>query len=200
MRSYFEVPVITGVTGTPGATALKFFGAALASYGSTPLFHMVGITPEAPGLAAISALSASDAEVLGQADIDAFYAGFDATPGLDLVVLSAPQLSLYELAEVADLLEGRRVQVPFIVTAPHDVAQEAERLGIARRLREAGATMLVGVCFYQMYAREMGEANGWRRLLTSSSKLANILGGYGYRPRVAPLEDCVEAAVAGAAS
>ena len=58
----------------------------------------------------------------------------------------------------------------------------------------SGYTDLV---FYQMYAREMGEANGWRRIVTPSAKLANIVGGYGYEPVLAPIDRCVDAAVTG---
>lgn len=53
------------------------------------------------------------------------------------------------------------------------------------------------MCFYQSYAREMSEANGWRRLATNSAKLVNILGGYGYVPMLASMTDCVDAAETG---
>ena len=43
------------------------------------------------------------------------------------------------------------------------------------------------MCFYQSYAREMAEANGWQRLLTNSAKLVNIIGGYGYKPTLASM-------------
>src|SRR5438105_11527957 len=45
--SYWEVPLIEGIDGVPGSDALKHLGAAMASYGSTALFHLPGITPEA---------------------------------------------------------------------------------------------------------------------------------------------------------
>ena len=35
------------------------------------------------------------------------------------------------------------------------------------------------------------------RLLTNSAKLANIIGGYGYKPTLASLARCVDSAVAG---
>jgi hypothetical protein len=54
-----------------------------------------------------------------------------------------------------------------------------------------------GMCFYQSYAREIAEANGWNALATNSAKLVNILGGYGYRPMLASMEACVDAAVSG---
>ena len=69
--------------------------------------------------------------------------------------------------------------------------------GITKRIEDSGALLLEGVCFYQMHAREIGEANGWRTLMTNSAKLVNIIGGYGYHPLPAPMERCVEAAVAG---
>src|SRR5579875_4060121 len=42
------VPVIEGITSTPTDDELKSFAAALASSGAIALFHMVGVTPEAP--------------------------------------------------------------------------------------------------------------------------------------------------------
>jgi len=57
--------------------------------------------------------------------------------------------------------------------------------------------VLSGMCFYQSYAREMGLANGWRRLLTNSAKLTNIIGGYGYQPTLASMQECVNSAIAG---
>ena len=45
--NYWAVPVIEGIEGTPRSDQLKHFGAAMASFGSTALFHIVGLTPEA---------------------------------------------------------------------------------------------------------------------------------------------------------
>ena len=47
VNSYWHVPVIAGIDGAPTSDELKHFGAALASYGSVPMFHMIGVTPEA---------------------------------------------------------------------------------------------------------------------------------------------------------
>ena len=66
--------------------------------------------------------------------------------------------------------------------------------GSARAALAAGGSVLSGMCFYQSYAREMAEANGWKRLATNSAKLVNILGGYGYRPALLSMNACIEAA------
>ena len=43
---YWQVPALIGIDRIPSSDELKHFGAALASYGSVALFHIVGITPE----------------------------------------------------------------------------------------------------------------------------------------------------------
>src|SRR5512144_501078 len=48
--NYWAVPVIEGIEGAPGSDQLKHFGAAMASFGSTALFHLAGFTPEAARL------------------------------------------------------------------------------------------------------------------------------------------------------
>jgi predicted aconitase len=42
--SYWEVPVIEGIETQPGSDDMKHMGAAMASFGSIPLFHIVGVT------------------------------------------------------------------------------------------------------------------------------------------------------------
>ena len=43
--NYWAVPVIEGIEASPRSDQLKHFGAAMASFGSIALFHMVGVTP-----------------------------------------------------------------------------------------------------------------------------------------------------------
>ena len=77
------------------------------------------------------------------------------------------------------------------------VAADARRMGLVERIESSGALVLEGMCFYQSYAREMAEANGWKRLMTNSVKLTNIIGGYGYEPTLSNMENCVASAIAG---
>ena len=200
LQSYWEVPVLLDAGATPGSDALKHFGAALASYGSTPMFHIVGVTPEAPDETAAFGGPPPKVEDASFTNINEFYGSFEAQDEpVDVVVFAAPQLSLLELRSLADLLDGRRVNAgtALLAATSPEVARAAERAGITGRIVAAGGAVLEGVCFYQMYAREMAAANDWRRLVTNSAKLANIIGGYGYEPVLAPMERCVDAAVAG---
>ena len=197
---YWSVPVLAGIEGSPTSDELKHFGAALASYGSVPMFHMVGVTPEAPDLASAFDGPPPAPVSIGEEDVDAFYASFGRHEDrVDVVVFAAPQLSLVELQAVATALEGKRVhpRTALLVATSPDIKSAADRMGITATIEGAGAMLLRGVCFYQMYARELGEANGWTNLLSNSAKLVNIIAGYGYRPVLATTEACIEAAVRG---
>ena len=200
-NSYWQVPVVTGLGAAPSSDELKHFGAALASFGSVALFHMPGVTPEAPTLAdAFAGRPAPAPTRVGKADFDKFYASYAAAGDkVDVVVFAAPQLSLIEMAQVADLLDGRRVHggTSLIVATSPEIKFAADRMGLTGRIEDAGGIVAAGVCFYQSYAREMAEANGWQRLLTNSAKLVNIIAGYGYKPTLASMERCIDSAVAG---
>jgi predicted aconitase len=200
MGSYWEVPVIEGVEGAPTSDELKHFGAALASFGSTPMFHMLGVTPEAPSAEVVFDDPPPPATPIGRAQIAALHATY--VPGddrLDVVVFAAPQLSLMELHALAELLDGRHVhaETTLIAATSPELKAAADRMGLTARIEASGAILLEGVCFYQMHAREIGQANGWRRLMSNSAKLVNIIGGYGYEPVLASMERCVDSAVAG---
>ena len=197
--SYWEVPVIEGIESVPTSDEIKHFGAAMASYGSTPLFHIVGITPECHSLKDVGGEKLA-AETITSEDISALRAPFGAKgEKVDVVVFAAPQLSLVEMQQVAGLCRDRRrhQDTALIVCTAPSVYADAQRMRYNDAIEAFGGKVLQGTCFYQQYAREIGEANGWKRLLSNSTKIVNILGGYGYRPALASMEDCIASAVAG---
>jgi predicted aconitase len=195
---YWQVPALIGLDRVPSSDEMKHFGAALASYGSVALFHMLGITPEAQRESDVAIGDALPMHRIGEAEIESFQASYRRELGrVDLVVFSAPQLSLIEMQELAELLDARHATIPLLAVTSPQVKPDADRLGLTARIEAAGGTVLSGMCFYQSYAREMAEANGWKRLATNSAKLVNIIGGYGYQPALLSMEACVEAACNG---
>jgi hypothetical protein len=195
-NSYWEVPVISGLDAAPTSDELKHLGTAMASFGSVALFHIPGITPED----AFQGAAAPAPVTIGADDFARFYQGYaQAGEKVDVVVFGAPQLSIVEMQRLASLLDGRTVHdgTTLLVTTSPEVKHSADRMGLTGRIEAAGGIVASGICFYQSYAREMGEANGWHRLLTNSAKLVNIIGGYGYQPSLGTTEQCVASAVAG---
>ena len=194
--NYWSVPVVEGIDRAPTSDELKHFGAAMASFGSVALFHIVGITPEASRLSDVAGERLPEHRA-GRTEVKALQQSYAVDSKVDVVVFSAPQLSLYELSDLAGLCDGRRFSVPLLAVTSPQVKPDCDRMGYTARIEAAGGNVLSGMCFYQSYAREISEARGWKRLATNSAKLVNILGGYGYRPMLASMESCVDAAVNG---
>ena len=197
--SYWEVPVIEGIEKIPSSDQLKHFGAAMASYGSIPLFHIVGITPECHKIGDVGGLGLGIKKVNSEATHNLKQPFIAPGDKVDVVVFAAPQLSIIEMSELAELCNGRQrsSKTDLIVCTSAQVYPDAVSMGYVAKIETFGGRVLVGTCFYQQYAREIGEANGWTRLLSNSAKIVNILGGYGYQPSLASMEACIASAEKG---
>ncbi|WP_137921446.1 aconitase X catalytic domain-containing protein [Hydrogenophaga sp. 2FB] len=198
IADYWTVPAIVAEGSTASIDDLKHFAAAVASFGSVAMFHVVGATPEASTLdeacggqvpAEVRRVTRSDLRVGSRADFSQ----------VDLVVFSAPQLSLQEAVQVVRLLDGQRVAqgTRLIMTVNAQVESELTRLGFLKQLQDAGGELITGTCFYVMAPVLVRQTLGAKTLLTPSAKLMNILGGAGYDVGLASVEACVEAAVRG---
>ena len=195
--SYWEVPIIEGINKIPTSDEIKHFGAAMASYGSTPLFHIKGITPEADNFNSNDLKDLNYIEIKST-DINSLKAEFGKKGDkIDVVVFAAPQLSIFEMQKVAELCHDKIFKVPVLVCTSPQVYSDALRMNLINQIENSGAKVLQGTCFYNQFAREIGLANGWVRLLSNSTKIVNILGGYGYKPALANMENCILSAVEG---
>jgi predicted aconitase len=201
-QDYFVVPVFVGVEESPTADDLKHLGASLASHGSMGMFHIVGVTPEARTVGdAFGEGEPKDTVTVTDEDIEGLYAGYDTGDGsANLVVFSGPQLSLYELKTLSELLEGKKVKdgISLIVTTNRGNRCAGEKLGYLRKIEKAGGMVLEGVCFYILDSiARLRVENGWDNLVTNSAKLANIIAAHKFNPILRRTEECVEVAITG---
>lgn len=201
VTSYWQVPALVVPDASPTVDDLKHLGAALASYGSMPMFHLIGVTPEAPTLDVATGGREPDRRLgVEPGALAEVYASFRPEQAeIDLVVFTAPQLSLFEVQTIVERLDGRRVapSTRLILTVNHQTRAEAERFGYVGQIERAGGLVLAGVCFYVMTPEILREVNGYRTILTNSAKLANIIAGSGYNPILRRLDVCLDAAVRG---
>ncbi len=197
--SYWTTPWISGIDGSPTSDELKHFGAALASYGSVPLFHLEGVTPEALDQASARDNAKHSTVPISRTDIKELYARKEQTIDIDVVVFAAPQLSIFEIQDIVTILDGREVHknTELLIATSPEIKSACDRFGFTSKLEGSGANLLSGVCFYQMYARELSQANNWKTLASNSAKLINIIAGYGYEPFLATTEQCIEASISG---
>ena len=196
MNSYWDIPIIYGIDFKPNSDELKHFGAAMASFGSTPMFHIAEVTPEYH----LTQNKNPKMNNISLSDLNNFYKSYlPKDDHLDVVVFAAPQLSLNEMRILSELLDGNKIhpKVSLLVCTPSAVKVLCDKNGISKKIENSGGIILEGVCFYNMHAREIGEANGWKRLMSNSAKIINILGGYGYETILNSMEKCVISACQG---
>ena len=194
-----KIPVIDGMAVRPDEDQLKSFGAAAASSGGVAMFHMVGITPEAPTL---------EEAFRGQPPLETIDVTMDAlresrrtlthtdSNRLDMVVLGSPHFSLAEFKRLAPMLHGKRKhpEVKFLVTSSRAMTQLAQKAGFLEALESFGAQITVDTCILTspMLPAEI------QNLMTNSAKFAYYAPGLlGRKIAFGSLEDCVNSAVAG---
>ncbi|MBN0267211.1 aconitase family protein [Pseudomonas aeruginosa] len=199
-----QIPAIDGLRQRqPDRDALKAFGAALGTSSSVPMFHVIGVTPEAPDLASAFGGRAPRRTLrVGRERLrDAWHELDSADEArIDLVALGNPHFSASEFAQLAALCHGRRrhPEVALVITSSRQVVAQAEAAGHLATLRAFGARLVTDTCWCML--DEPLVPPGARTLMTNSAKYAHYAPGLvGRQVRFAGLAGCVEAAVGGRA-
>ena len=197
-RAGRNVPVIEGITQAT-EDQLKALGAAAASSGSVAMFHMVGITPEAPSLA-IACGHRAPTQVIPVSLTDLAQAAAELTSAgnesLGAVSVGTPHFSLAEFEQLRALLAGRRVTngMAFYASTGRAVQEELRAREWLDDFTAAGVTIVTDTCTY--LAPIMAPIAG--AVMTNSAKWAwygpNNLG---LQVIFGSLEECVESAVRG---
>ncbi|MDG4883509.1 aconitase X catalytic domain-containing protein [Mesorhizobium sp. WSM4884] len=193
------IGVVAGIANHPGEDALKAFGAATASSGAVGLFHIAGVTPEAPDVGAILAEPKPDAIIRVTSEMVAkARAGLStaaAARTIDAVAIGSPHLSDTEFAMLERLIAGRRLAVPIYACTGRHVLASLEQGGRRKRLEASGVVIVADTCV--VVTPIMPELAGGV-LMTNSGKFAHYApGNTGYAVLYASLADCVESAIAG---
>ena len=193
-----RIPVIEGVEAAR-EDDLKALGAASASAGAVAMFHMVGVTPEAPDLTtAFGGRTPERTFEIGPDEMAAALAELSTptTQPLGTISVGTPHFSYDEFRRVSDLFAGRRVAsgVAFYISTGRDVLARVDAEGWGDQLRATGVTIVTDTCTYLTpILRERPGA-----VMTNSAKWAWYApGNLGYEVIFATLDDCVESAVQG---
>ena len=189
------IGVVIGLEGFASEDRLKAFGAAAASAGAVGLFHILGVTPEAPDLATVSGGQPLPTQIVTPERLARARSGLSTTTrdDLDAVAIGSPHCSADELREVLQLLAGRAVKIPFYAcTGRHALlALSAEERAA---LIKAGITLVTDTCI--VVTPILTKLSGV--LLTNSGKFAHYApGNTGYAVRYGGMVECVEGAISG---
>jgi predicted aconitase len=195
-----HIPMLTGRFGPPDLVRHKHFGAAAASSGGVELYHLVGVTPEAPTLdAASGGRTALNTLHYGPAERRRTYEAINASArdrDVDYVMLGCPHAALEQIEEACRLLAGRRVSASsqlWIFTS-RDVRAQADARGYSKAIADAGGVLMTDTC--SAFAQAIPP--GTRVAALDSAKQAH------YLPAIMNIQawfgstaDCIDAAVTG---
>ena len=193
-----HVPVVLGLEDAD-EDDLRALGAAAASSGAVGLFHVVGVTPEAPSLeVALGGRAPLATHRLVEDDLDVAVAALSHDTGRVFAGASVgtPHASEAEARRVAELFAGRRVHddVEFHLSLGRDLLTILEADGTAASLEASGVTLVTDTCTYltPIVRRPDG------LFLTNSAKWAYYApGNIGVDVVIAPLSVCIDSVVAG---
>jgi predicted aconitase len=195
-----ERPVVVGDIGRPDLAELKHFGAAAATSGGVELYHIPGITPEAPTLeAAFGPAPAPEAIGYGRQQRGAVYEDLNAqgtSADVDFVLLGCPHASVEQIGQAARALDGHRLSpgTELWIMVPRALKDVADRSGYTEIIERAGGKVLGDSC----PAMSRAVPEGTRVFATDSAKQAHYLPAIlGIEAWFGTLGECVDAAVTG---
>lgn len=202
---------VAALTGLPGDLSddgttedrLKAVCATSASAGGVGLFHVVGVTPEAPDVSTLLALDpTADAPERIDLTVGALRAARDRLStatgtALDVVSLGTPHFSVSEFAALAaELADGIAFDegVEVYVSTSRAVLAAAEERGLVESFRAAGGRVVTDTCTYVTPVLDPAA----RTAMTNSGKWAWYApGNLGVGVTLGTLADCIASARAG---
>jgi predicted aconitase len=181
-----KIPYITGIDSAT-VEELKSFCASVATYGGVALFHMEGITPEYNTYPKPSDLSIDiDQEVLEKTRSELI----DEEIEIDFVSIGCPHASIHEIAKIANLLKGKKVNKEFWITTARPTKKIADQAGYSKIIENAGAKFAADTCC--VVAPIKGRFKG---IMVDSAKACY----YGraknqFKVKIATIEECIKEA------
>lgn len=200
------VVAVTGVADPSAVTEdqLKGFGAAGASAGGVAMFHVVGVTPEAPDLeSACGSATPTETWAVTTDDLVEQRRRLSTARGthLDAVSIGTPHASLNEIASLATELQRQctgqqRVHggIDFYISTGRTVFAQAQTEGLVAAIERRGVRFVTDTCTYVTPVLRPGT----RTVMTNSGKWAHYApGNLGIDVVMASLRECVASALGG---
>jgi len=198
-----KIPVFLGLPRNMSITQLKYLCAPLGVSAGIPMFHAVGITPEAP--TAEVALGGKKPEMsieVGRKEIEQTSTELcSATDSrIDYVFLGCPHVTIPEMEEIATLLQSKKVKpdILLIVGTTEPLRLLARKMGLVDIIENSGGMVVSGMCSAGSFLRR-GVPQGFHVgvVATNAAKAAHYLKAGGVQVWFGTMQQCISAAVTG---
>lgn len=191
------IPVFIGLPRLISPEALRNLGAQLNTSGAYGMYHIVGLTPEAPTQeAAFGGKKPKREVVITDRDLKEFAEKFsDEAPNgkVDFAMFGCPHFTLRETQYIARHIEGKKLAIPMFILVSSHTLQMADRMGITEVLESAGAELIPDTCPDQPCWHFLKGKTG----ITESPKCAYYPRRRNIHFMIADLDTCIESALTG---
>ncbi len=166
-----KVPVFNNIPQNVKGYDINALCAALAVSGAVPMFHIIGITPEAPTLEkAFRNDNPEEKITFDRVELEETYEDRcmkESGIEIDLAILGCPHYWYDQLAETARLLTGKKIHkdVDLWVNTSSSIMTVAKRTGYIDIIEASGAKVMCSYC--PAVARNFF---GWKTMATDSTK------------------------------
>jgi predicted aconitase len=194
-----DVPVMTGI-GRPNQTQILKMNTELNTGGQVRMYHVPGLTPEAPSVeAALKGSKPVETVDIRRRDLKRAYEkmNYASDEDVDFVYLGCPFYSINDLRLAAYYLEGKRCRAKLWIVTDDWTFRVGEAMGYRQIIKKAGAVLLAGACAVV----STGVPPDTDVMAVDACKQDYYITG-GYYPKklqvwYGTMEDCIDAAVTG---
>lgn len=204
-----RIPVFNGLPENMTADHAKYMSVPFIMGCSSPMFHIVGVTPEAPTLEdALGGEKPEERIVVGKDDMKESFEEISPNhSGAEIghVTFGCAHCGIDEIEKIAELIKGKKVHegVELWVNTNELAKEEAKSRGYVDMIESAGGFVITGSCAW-LAPTAMMALRGFRGLATTSPAAAAMIErGFGLSYHT-PLnvclgstEQCIKAAITG---
>lgn len=192
--------VVDGIPDTVSFDHLKFFLSPQPVSGAVSMCHIVGVTPEAPTVE--EALGHKNPEETIKVGKKEFREALESLhtakkDDVEVVFFGCPHLSITELGEIAQLLEGKKIatSVRLIASTAEQIYILAQRIGYVDIIENAGGVVVTGICIqgFPYPQLEVPATTG----ATNSARAASYQARRSIDIQYGSTKDCINAAITG---
>jgi predicted aconitase len=206
-----KVPAFVGI-GRPTTSQLVKMNSALNTAGQVRMYHIPGMTPEAPTLeAAFQGKQPLETLAITRADLKRVYdlMNYGSSDDIDFVYLGCPHYTIEEIRKAADFLEGKKCSVRLWIMTNPPTYKTADMAGYRRKIEDAGGLLLSGTCPGLLMGKVMAPSGNPEGVHSGVPKVAAMdackqdyyFTGHCYPEKVqvryGSMQDCLKAAVTG---
>jgi len=194
-----RIPAFKGIKKIPSVEDLMQVSAALATTGGVPMFHILGITPEARrDDEAFGGEKPEEVIEFGDEELAETYEKIRSSDGdkVDFVFLGCPHATYHQIKSAAEMLEGKKINkdTTLWISTARQTKNLIEKTRYADIIRAAGGKIVCDTC--PAAALEIGFKP--KVMVTNSYKQAHYFPGQFKATAIAAdMEACIKTAIEG---